>query len=226
MNFLDNLHCDNNISDSDLVSAISYHLPFAGAGLLLVMNDENHNVTEKVKQHRSQKYGDLIWLRRSELWQLSIPNPYAIQSFSLPYWIREEGTVEFGEDVRCLIPYLRETRSFLACHIEFSLLWLRSKLILSFLATHQYARLRNGLARERALLMQSALLAKKIWRVTPENIKECFLEAYPDLEFHSILTALHFTEQNSAVDSKSRGLAFELVWLHERFVHELQKHIL
>ena len=115
----------NFIGESELVSAVTYNLPFGGPGLLLVTNDATRDISALLKRYAAKNSGDVLCLRRSELWQLSVPNPYAVHTFPLPYWIREEGEVRLGQDVRSEIPYLRYPRRLLASHIELSLFWVR-----------------------------------------------------------------------------------------------------
>jgi hypothetical protein len=209
--------------DSELVSAVKYDLPFGGPGLLLVTHNQNRDTSGLRKRYASKESGDLIWLRRSELWQLSVPNPYAVHTFPLPYWIREEGEVTLGEDVRSEIPYLRFPQRLLAAHIELSLFWIRTSLILSCLTSGNHTRLNAGLKRERALLMQSALLARRIWKISAETIRGVFLQAYPDPELGALLAAMDAAENPRAGDLDRAGGVLGQVWLHERFVQELSK---
>ncbi|HEX3682624.1 MAG TPA: hypothetical protein VHU83_08765 [Bryobacteraceae bacterium] len=213
----------NSTLDSELVSAVKYNLPFGGPGLLLVTHDRIADASSLLKRYGSKESGDLIWLRRSELWQLSVPNPYAVHTFPLAYWIREEGEVTLGEDVRSEIPYLRYPQRLLATHIELSLFWIRTSLILSCLTSGNHARLNAGLKRERALLMQSALLARRIWKISAETIREVFIRTYPDNELGVLLSALDAAETRRAGDLGRTGDVLEQVWLHERFVQELSK---
>lgn len=213
----------NSTVDSGLVSAVKYNLPFGGPGLLLVAHDQSRDASSLVKRYAHKESGDVLWLRRSELWQLSVPNPHAVHTFPLPYWIREEGEVTLGEDVRSEIPYLRFPRRLLVAHIELSLFWLRTSLILSCLTSGNRTRLNAGLKRERTLLMQSALLARGIWKISAETIREIFLEAYPDRELGALLSALVAAENSCAGDLDREPDVLEQVWLHERFVQELSK---
>jgi hypothetical protein len=213
----------NSTVDSELVSAVKYNLPFGGPGLLLVAHNQSRDASSLLRRYASQESGDVLWLRRSELWQLSVPNPHAAHTFPLPYWIREEGEVRLGEDVRSEIPYLRSPRRLLAAHIELSLFWLRTSLILSCLTSGNYTRLNAGLKRERALLMQSALLARGIWKISVEAIQEIFRQAYPNPELDALLRALDSAENARAGDPDRTRDVLEHVWLHERFVQELSK---
>ena len=201
-------------------SVISFHLPFGGPGILLV-TPERSSALEAIWRPLLAQRGPLIWLCRADLWQLCLPNPYEPHTFPLPYWIREEGVVEIGEDLRHEIPYLRDPKRLLTNHIEISLFWTRNKLTLTSLVEGLYQQLAVRLKRERQLLMQSALLIHSIWKVSPTTIEGVFADTFRPQSFVEVMTALQAAHLACISHQSEETAALELVWLHERFVNEL-----
>lgn len=203
--------------DLETVSAIGYSLPLGGHGVLVIHRDGPVEPRTIWERFHGTVEGDLLWLQRSDLWQLAVPNPIAVHTFPLPYYIREEGKVLYGEDLRAHVPCLRRPASLLRAHIAASLLWVRGPFILSCLLDGREGRLRAGLKRERLLLMQTALLAKRIWKVSPDTISEIFREAYPQTQIRSLLDELESRQGGTTIESDS----IETVWLHERLIQKL-----
>jgi hypothetical protein len=208
-------------NDASLLgSVISFHLPFGGPGVLLVTPERSTSLEALWRPLLAQR-GPLIWLCRADLWQLCAPNPYEPHTFPLPYWIREEGVIEIGEDLRHEIPYLRDSKRLLKSHIELSLFWTRNKLILTSLIEGLYLQLAIRLKRERQLLMQSALLIHSIWKVSPTTIEGIFADTFRSQSFVEVMTALQAAHLKSISHHRDEAAALELVWLHERFMNEL-----
>lgn len=207
-------------------SIVDFKLPFFGPGLLVVLDDGTPDVVKVLKELTSRAPAglEIVCVRSSELWQLAVPDPYVVQTFAMPFWIREEGHVRFGEDVRHRVPMFRNAHRLLANHIEISLHRVRNHVILSCLASGQYAQLSFQLARERSLLMSTALMAQDIWRVWPETVRRQFQEAYPDPALNSLLAALDDVPNWDAERATARASAFRSVWYHERFVTELRSY--
>jgi hypothetical protein len=211
------------LMQTDLESLLHFYLPFGipKHGLLVVVDMSTARISMAYKQVGldALRHMNVICVRRSELFQLSLPSPDAA-AFSLPYWIKETGHLLWGRDVRPEIPFPKSNRQLLAYHID----WIHASRhrILSYLVQRRYSDLKRYLRRERTLLICTALLQRQVWRVYPETVAKQFAGTYadPDLE-RNIREFSLVSRMQSDCDEEQRRLAHKCVWLFERFVTRL-----
>ncbi len=213
-----------------LVSLVRFPRPFLGDGLLITLNDNADDFVGLATAIRrlAPKRLSAICLKRSELYQLAMPNPYAIETLSTPYWVRNAGTLLWGDDIRSEVPLYKHPNRLLAFHLEKTIHRTRNHFILALLAADRYRDIHVGLARKRTQLMATALLAKSIWEVYPSTISQIFLDAYNTKDFRDILTDSNklLLEAQGGRPSPSwlKHSAYRSVWLFEMFIRGLWRY--
>lgn len=210
---------------SAVESIVSFPLPFFRDSVLVCLPDDlpsGSNVSAELFARISTNL-ELFCLRRSEIYQLALPNPWEPQTLSMPFWIRHTGVVLQGSDIRPAVPVHRDYGRLFANYLEITTHRIRNHFILELLVWKEYETLQNGLERHRRLLMMVALLAKGIWRVHPDTVYDQFLEAYPREVFHRNVAAAGEARAGLHHSADQQSLAYRSVWLFERFLHELWK---
>lgn len=211
---------------SQLESIVSFPLPFFRDSVLVCVADDladANGFTAELFDRISPSL-ELFCLRRSEIYQLALPNPWEPQTLSLPFWIRHAGVVLLGIDIRPAVPVHRDYSRVFANYLEITTHRIRNQFILELLVRKEYETLQSGLDRHRRLLMMVALLAKGIWRVHPSTVDVQFLEAHPRDAFRSNLAAAGEARVGLNHSANLQGtLAYRSVWLFECFLRELWK---
>jgi hypothetical protein len=93
------------------------------------------------------------------------------------------------------------------------------------LLNRSYLKLQRHLARQRAILMVSALIERGIWQVYPITVQRQFVETFPDIEFQSNISefnAMSAGIQDAGPD-RQKTLAYRAAWLFEVFLQLLWK---
>jgi len=223
MTFVDRLH---KRYASDLDSVVHFSLPFSQlrqatlavmgkstADLLPVYLDAGLDLLSET---------ELVCLRSNELYQLGLPSP-DLSMVTAPYWIRATGKVLWGRDVRSEIPCDYSRSRLLACQLDRA--QSSRHRIISLLLNRSYLKLQRHLARQRAILMVSALIERGIWQVYPITVQRRFVETFPDIEFQSNISefnAMSAGMQDAGPD-RQKTLAYRAAWLFEVFLQLLWK---
>ena len=223
MAFVDRLH---QRYASDLDSVVHFSLPFgqlqqatlavlpnSAQDLLSAYSDAGLELLNKT---------DVMCLRSNELYQLGLPSP-DLAMVTAPYWIRATGGVLWGRDVRHEIPCDHSHSRLLACQLD-QMQSSRHRII-NLLLKNAYLKLQVYLARQRAMLMVSALLERGIWQVYPITVQRRFIETFPDvelqgniLEFNAVCAGMR-----DAGRDEQKTLAYRAAWLFEVFLRLLWK---
>ena len=164
-----------------------------------------------------------LCINGNELYRLSLPSPYALETFSMPFWIRGAGKILWGSDIRPRVPLCRLFPRFLGYHLEVATHQLRNHVVLRSLTRREYLPLYTGLKRQMALIMVTALLSKGIWEVYPNTLVGRFCEAYSSPIFLEIMTSFdHLQKELSAEPIQiQKAVALRAVWLFESFLRGL-----
>jgi len=210
---------------SQVESIVSFPLPFFRDSVLVCVADDFPDATDFSAElfARTSPDLELFCLRRSEIYQLALPNPWEPQTLSMPFWIRHAGVVLQGGDILPDVPVHRNYGRLVANYLEITTHRIRNHFILELLVRKEYETLQNGLARHGRLLMMVALLAKGIWRVYPGNVYDQFLEAYPREIFHRNVAAAGEARTGLHHSADRQSVAYRSVWLFECFLRELRK---
>ena len=223
MAFVDRLH---QRYASDLDSVVHFSLPFgqlqqatlavlpnSAQDLLSAYSDAGLELLNKTH---------VMCLRSNELYQLGLPSP-DLAMVTAPYWIRATGGVLWGRDVRHEVPCDHSHSRLLACQLD-QMQSSRYRII-SLLLKNAYLKLQVYLARQRAMLMVSALLERGIWQVYPMTVQRRFIETFPDvelqgniLEFNAVCAGMR-----DAGRDERKTLAYRAAWLFEVFLRLLWK---
>ena len=215
--------------DDAVWPVVHFPRPFLDDGLLITLNDNADDFVGVATAMRRlvPKRLSPICLKRSELYQLTMPNPYAF-ALSTPYWVRNAGRLLWGDDIRPEVPLYRHPDRLLAFHLEKTIHRTRNHLILALLAADRHRDIHIGLGRERAQLMATALLAKNIWEVYPATISQTFLDAYNTKDLRTILTdsnkLLVEAQGGRPSPHMQKHSAYRAVWLFEMFIRELWRY--
>lgn len=205
-------------------AAVYSPLPFSKNRLLLVLNDESRDIPSVLLEasRRLPRRVSAICLRLSELDELAVPNDHDPATFGMPFWLKNDGRVFYGSDVRPLVPPA-QIGGILKRHLQFASHYARNHIVLSGLAAKQYSLLLRRISRERMLLMVTALLARGVWRVYPETLRVHFREVYPDTLLSQNVS--QFDELHAQLLQPgcfgSKDMAYRGVWLWESFIRIL-----
>jgi hypothetical protein len=211
---------------SKIESIVSFPLPFFRDSILVCLADElsDSSVISEKLFARVPNDLELFCLRRSEIYQLALPNPWEPQTLPLPFWIRHAGVVLYGNDIRTTVPVHRDYRHIFTSYLEITTHRVRNHFILELLLRKEYETLQRGLERQRCILMMVALLARGIWQVRPGTVHDQFLETYPGEAFRANAAAAHGVRAGiSHPETRQQELAYRSVWLFECFLRELWK---
>jgi hypothetical protein len=224
MAFVDRLH---KRYASDLDSVVHFSLPFgqlqqatlavlpnSAQDLLSAYRDAGLDLLNKT---------DVMCLRSNELYQLGLPSP-DLAMVTAPYWIRATGRVLWGRDVRHEISCDHSHSRLLACQLD-QMQSSRYRII-NLLLKNAYLRLQVYLARQRAMLMVSALLERGIWQVYPITVQQRFIETFPDVELQGNIVEFNAVcaGMRDAGRDEQKTLAYRAAWLFEVFLRLLWKH--
>lgn len=224
MAFVDRLH---KRYPSDLHSVVHFSLPFGRSqqATLAVLANSVQDLLSAYSDAGLDllKKTDVMCLRSNELYQLGLPSPN-VASVTAPYWIRATGRVLWGCDVRHEIPCDHSHSRLLACQLD--QMQSSRQHIISLLLKNAYLKLQVYLARQRAMLMVSALLERGIWQVYPITVQRRFIETFPDVELHGNILEFNAVcaGMRDAGRDEQKALAYRAAWLFEVFLRLLWKH--
>lgn len=213
-------------------SILYYPHPFGENGLVVVFRDDVEAVVGHVAEARLRVPLEvpLYCLRHRELFELSLPVYSWLRMVNrhvyMVYWLKHEGVVLFGRDIRGQLELPRAPRLMLACHVGVSTHYLRSGVILDSLQRKDYLGLIGTLERQVRMLMATALLLHGEWRVTAETVAERFGRFFPDgllEEAWRGFGRLLARPPDEDEEAQCRA-AFEAAWLFERFVRRLRRY--
>jgi hypothetical protein len=167
------------------------------------------------------KQVNLLCLRETDLFQLALPSP-DVAALSRPYWIKYDGTVIFGDDIRSIVTLHKNPHRLLAYHCDW--VYASRHRILDYLIQHRYQELFSGLYQNQLLLMCTALLQRRIWRVYPETVATQFTEIFPDEELaHNLRAFRDLQGRDSELHPFTEETALKSAWLFESFVRRLRE---
>jgi hypothetical protein len=218
-------------------SIVYYPYAFAGAGLLIVLNENAGFFPNAVaKIYSCVPPGiKLFCLQKHELFQLSIPGQFLDLVRGVPsdhphvaFWVKYKSSLLYGADIRDHIRLPSDTRELLKIHIERCIFYLRNTRILQLLMEKKYLALIEELDKHLRHVMMTALLANDEWAVNGETVPALFQTLYPDnalkqiwMEFNALLSGVEVSDE-----VLNRERAFEAVWLFESFLKRLEAHLL
>jgi hypothetical protein len=167
----------------------------------------------------------VVCLRTSELYQLALPNPDPVIS-GISHWLRNEGWVLAGRDLRDEIPLNSRQSRLLGYQLD--RFQAERHRILASLLDRRYDDLIAHLHRRRQMLAYSALLSKHIWQIYPHTIDRQFADAYDDGDLVLNTCEWRQTAREYSVaftEYQRRALAFRLVWVYETLIRALWRHV-
>jgi len=209
----------------NLKTVVRFILPFGTPkeNLLVVLQKEAPNVSTAYTAVGIDllKQVNLLCLRETDLFQLALPSP-DVAALSRPYWIKYDGTVIFGDDIRSIVPLHKNPHRLLDYHYDH--IYASRHRILHYLIQHRYQELVVGLHHNRLLLMCTALLQQRTWRVYPETVIPQFIEMFPDEKLaHNLRRFSNLQGWNSDLHPCTEEAALKSVWLFEGFVRRLRE---
>lgn len=203
-----------------------YPHPFTKGGLIIVPGDGVEFVPDLIAEIYECNPPPVMFycLRRSELFQLSgagafgWPNPLE-EKPHLAFWLKNEGVVLHGVDIRDEIELPADTSGFFEDHTQRCKQFVRNW-SMDQLRRKNYRGMIIELERQARYLMATALLSKNEWDVSPETIPERFDRSFKNSHANQVgadMAAL--ARQTDEMDeSTSRRSAFEALWLFEQFL--------
>ena len=224
-----------------VVSLVYSPLPFTEGQLLTVCAEEGCFIPEVVTSAYGCDPPELVfhWLRASELRQLAMPlgvgtffaknsGGYAGHS----YWLKHEGEVLWGADVRSEIPVPENPRELLRSHLLASTTWTRNHKVLNGLANGSYSLLIEALGEHTRRRAATALLLRGVWRVTQETVFHELRSSFGEPELQMVCSELENTftmippaDDGQPVREDTEELAYKAAWTYERLVACLRKYI-
>jgi acyl transferase domain-containing protein/acyl carrier protein len=206
--------------------------PFTRGAFVVVVN----GAQEPLLDYLAEAYVDappdtvVYCLRRSELSELALDGLFVPPSINqkphLVYWLKQKGTVLYGEDVRDQISEpTTDPRLLLESHITGCMLYVRELIILPSLWKQRYVSLIKELDRHLRYLMGTALLVHREWNVEMETLPGRFEQFYPDgptnRAFQELSALVQLAEGMG--ESDCRELALEAVWQFESFLRHFRR---
>jgi len=217
-----------------LESVMYYPHPFTGGGFVIVFKNEVKELINSISEvYQCVPPPDLSihCVRRSELFELALPGlpliPHWVsENLHLGLALRHKGTVLYGLDLRAEIPVRQDFGVLLANHIEGCMMQLRAHCLLTWLQERQYLVLIDQVDRQFRYFMATALLAHDVWDIQLETLPKQFAQYFcnqPVMKTWELFDRLRSTV-NSDNQPDHRTVAFETVWLFERFLGELKEY--
>jgi hypothetical protein len=209
-------------------SILYYPHPFGADGFVVVFRDDVASVVDLIAEAHLcvPLETPLYCLRQKELFELSLPVyswVYLVnRHVHMVYWLKHEGRVLFGSDIRKHLKLPADPKLQLASHIGVSTHFLRSGIILDWLQRKRYLDLVETLEQQIKMLMATALLLRGEWKVTAETVAERFEHFFYDQRLNGV-----GSEFKKLLSSRrnERERALEAVWLFERFVSRLRSYV-
>jgi|SRR5579871_175971 len=212
-----------------LESAVYCPIAAPSPYFLLVFRDESNRFLNDILDAHRMTPSEIhtICLRLSELYQLANPSSYTPDTLAAPYWLRNDGIVVYGRDIRQDIPLYQRPDRLLLLHLSRTLHRTRSHVILGALAESHFHRLHQSIAQEREQLMKTALLARGVWKVSGGGLKTEFLRWYGSSRMRENLAEVEFMSQETSCEAITCGKrsAYRAVWLFEVFLDELRRSV-
>lgn len=173
----------------------------------------------------------LYFLRRAELFQISgpgvfgWPNPLEEKPL-LAYRVKFDGELIYGQDIRDDIEVASDPVSLLEAQVQRCKQFIRNWALDQF-RRRNYAGIIKELDRQSKYLMATALLAHGEWDVSQERIPDRFESLTKDAETKQVWAEINSLAQAAAhsSDSQKRESASEAVWLFEKVIQNIRRHI-
>jgi hypothetical protein len=211
----------------DQLESITYYShPFTNGGLVIVPKDDVKFIPDLIADIYELNPPPIMFycLRRAELFQLSLrgafgwPNPLE-EKPHLAYWLKNEGIVLYGRDIRDDVKLPADTSGFFANHSQRCKQFVRNWAI-DQLRRKNYRGMIIELERQARYLMATALLSKNEWNVSPDTIPERFDQSFKNVRASQVGAGMAaLARQTDEMDEGlSRRSAFEALWLFEQFL--------
>ena len=213
-----------------LESLAYYSHPFTKGGLVVVPNDEVKFIPDLIYQvYQCQPPAmTLNYLRADELFLLSVPGtfgwPYPLEERPhLAFWLKNNGTILHGRDIRKEIDIEVDKAAMLPIHIQrvkhcirnwaFDQLWMK-----------KYQLLIREIERQTRYLMATALLAQGEWELETADIPKRFDDVFQQDGANRIWLELSVLAGDEAEfeEEAARRRALESLWLFEQFMLQLR----
>jgi hypothetical protein len=214
-------------------SILAYSHPFTNGGLVIVFRADAGFMPDLIAEVYQCGPPDitLYCLRRAELFQISQPgvfgwpNPLEEKPL-LAYRVKFNGVVIYGRDIRDDIAIPDNPVTLLETQVQRCKQFVRNWMLDQF-RRRNYAGIVKEMDRQARYLMATALLAHGEWDVPLESIPERFetmlkdpetRQTWVDINSRALATA-------HAGESPSRESAAEAVWLFEKVLQSIGRHL-
>lgn len=213
-----------------LESITFYPHPFTNGGLVVVPKPDVEFIPDLISQvYRLDPAPVMIYfLRGIELFELSLPGVFGWtipleEKPHLAFWLKKNGTVLFGRDIRPDIRLPADTSPYLEIHIQRIKHCIRNW-VLEQLGRQNYQGIVREMERQTRYVMATALLAKaREWEYAKEDIPGRFKEVFKDQTAEQVWADLTCLTQQveERQEQASRESAFEAVWFFEQFIKQM-----
>ena len=215
------------------VSILYYSQPFTSGGFVVVFKDDVESFIDLVsKAYLSAPPSmSLHCIRYQELFELSLPAHTSLariyECLHLPFWLKNNSTLVYGDDIRGEIEVPTNPRILLDAHVEVCMHYLRNHTILELLMRKRYAALIKELDQQIKYLMATMLLMYNEFYVEAEAIHTRFAQLCTDTHLKNSLSKFNdIVRRTDSARSTDPGghqqAAFEAVWLFESFLRSLR----
>jgi hypothetical protein len=209
-----------------LESITFYPHPFTGGGLVIVPTDEVRFIPDLIADVYECGPPQLMFycLRRSELFELSSvgvfgwPSPLE-EKPHLAFWLKHEGIVLHGRDIRDEIKLPADMSGFFETHRQRCKQFIRNWAI-DQLRRKNYRGMIKEMERQVRYLMATALLSKNEWEISLNSIPDRFNQSFENEPAHRAWAdvAALAGRADEMDESASRQSAFEALWFFEQFL--------
>jgi hypothetical protein len=212
-------------------SILYYPHPFGTDGFVVIFRDDVTSIVDLIaKAHLCvPSETPLYCLRHREMFELSLPVyswVYLVnRHVHMVYWLKYEGKVLFGSDIRERLKLPAAPHLLLASHIGVSTHYLRSGVILDWLQHKRYLELIDTLEQQIKMLMATALLLHGHWNVTADTVAEQFEHFFPAPRLKKVWSEFRQLMASRSDDDEAQSKsALEAVRLFECFVRQLRSY--
>jgi hypothetical protein len=206
------------VQEGTVVSAIYVVLPFYRDFVLIIKQGElSPSTIASIATNGIPRWMKVYCVDRRDLACLPSVHPGYPELFALCHWLKHEGEVVFGADVRAMIGTTPVEPGLIRFNIVYSVHRLRTDITLH-LTLGDYAVLIDRLRKSRLKWMMTYVMAHVHWNTPAEQVESTFLTHLADDAMKDNMAS--FEQRCAEVaeqDDRARPSAIRAAWLTEQF---------
>lgn len=205
-----------------VLSAIYAVLPFYRDFVLVIKQSEaSPGDIASIATCGLPRWMKVFCIDREDLGYLSSVHPGYPELYPMRQWLRFEGEVVFGDDLRSAIEVDEIEQNLVKFNIVYSVHRLRTDVIL-YLTSGEYAALLERLRKSRLKWMMSCVVARLHWSVLAEKVEPLFRSSLAtDAMKENMASFDRLCTNAGGKGGDARQAAIRASWLTEQFAKDL-----